>query len=166
MGKLVNKTELAEILGKSQVTLTSWQSAGMPIKLAGKRGTSNQYDTEDVIKWLVSREIEKLTVTDDGQVFDLDAERSRLTHHQANKTALEEKTLKGELIPAEEVFSKWEKMVSGFRAKMLSMPTKTSHLLVNVQEFDEIESILKSHIYEALKELSNEGTDENIKQDI
>ena len=157
MGKLVNKTELSEILGKSHTTLTSWQSNGMPLKLVGKRGTSNEYDTEDVISWLIRRDIEKLTVSEDGVIYDLDSERSRLTHHQANKTELEELALKGDLIPAEDVLAKWEKMVSSFRAKMLSMPTKTSHLLLNVSEFDEVESILKTHIYEALKELSNEG---------
>lgn len=157
MGTLVNKTQLAEILGKSQKTLTAWQAHDMPVKLSGKRGTSNQYDTEDVISWLIRREIEKLTITDDGRVYDLDSERSRLTHHQANKTELEELVLKGDLIPADEVLNQWEKMVSSFRAKMLSMPTKTSHLLINVSEFDEVENILKTHVYEALKELSDES---------
>ena len=157
MGKLVNKSELAEIVGKTQQTLTAWQSQGMPVKLVGKRGTSNEYDTSDVINWIVRKEISKLSIDEEGKIYDLDAERSRLTHHQANKTALEEEVLKGELIPSEDVLAKWESMVSNFRAKMLSIPTKTSHLLVNVKEFDEVESILKTHVYEALKELSDEG---------
>jgi len=89
--------------------------------------------------------------------YELTEERARLAHHQANKTALEEEVLKGDLIPADEVFAKWEKMVSSFRAKMLAMPTKTSHLLINISDFGEAENILKTHIYEALKELSNEG---------
>lgn len=98
--------------------------------------------------------------------YDLVTERARLSHHQANKTALEENVLKGDLIPAEEVLSSWEKMVSSFRAKMLAMPTKTSHLLINVKEFDEVESILKTHIYEALSELSNERNQKDIESDI
>ncbi len=95
--------------------------------------------------------------SDTGVETDLHTERTRLTKAQADKTELEASTLKGDLIPADEVLSRWEKMVSSFRAKMLSIPTKTSHLLINVGEFDEVESILKTHVYEALKELSNEG---------
>ncbi len=95
--------------------------------------------------------------TGDDSDYDLAAERARLAHHQANKTSLEEDVLKGELIPAEEVLEKWSKMVSSFRAKMLAIPTKTSHLLINIQEFSVAESILKSHIYDALKELSEQG---------
>ena len=86
--------------------------------------------------------------------FDLSAERARLAHHQANKTALEEQVLNGNLIPADEVFNQWEKMVTSFRAKMLSIPTKAGHLMLNIQEFSIAESILKSHIHEALQELS------------
>ena len=121
-----------------------------------KKGSSHLYETREALPLIF--------LSDDE--YDLSKERARLAHHQANITQLESQVLKGELNPADEVLSQWEKMVSGFRAKMLAMPTKTSHLLVNVQEFDEVESILKSHIYEALKELSDEGTKENIKSDI
>ena len=158
MGKIVNKTELAEIVGKTQKTLTTWQQNGMPVKLAGKKGTGNQYDTANVIDWIVNREISKLTIDEDGQFYDVDVERGRLTHHQANKTALEEEILKRKLIPADEVEAEWSKMVSSLRAKMLAIPTKTAHKLINVSDFEEVESVLKSYIYEALKELSeNEG---------
>ncbi|MCP3850112.1 MAG: hypothetical protein GY694_07755 [Gammaproteobacteria bacterium] len=111
-------------------------------------GSSHKYETKQALPLLYG--------VDDGE-YDLTEERARLAHHQANKTSLEEQVLKGDLIPAEEVLSKWEKMVSNFRAKMLAIPTKTSHLLINVGEFDEVESILKTQVYEALKELSNEG---------
>ena len=157
MGKLVNKTELSEIIGKTQKTLTTWQSQGMPFKLAGKRGTSNEYDTADVIDWIVKRELDKY-LGSDGESYDLEKERSRLTHHQANKTALEEDVLKGELIPSDVVKNEWSKMVSSMRAKMLSLPTKAAHKLLNIGDFEEIESIMKSHIYEALQELSEYGS--------
>lgn len=103
--------------------------------------------------------------SDAGQT-DLHTERTRLTKAQADKTELEADVLKGDLIPADEVFERWETMVAGFRAKMLSIPTKTSHLLINVSVFDEVESILKTHVYEALKELSDEGNRQNIQSDI
>ena len=161
MGKLVNKSELAEILGKTQQTLTTWQSKGMPVKLVGKRGTSNEYDTSDVIDWYVKKEIGKLTVDESGKYFDLEKERSRLTHHQANKTALEEEVLKGNLLPSDEVIEVWGNYISSVRAKLLSMPTKLAHSLINCSDFEDVEAILKKGVFEALQELSEYNVESN-----
>ncbi len=152
----ITRQQVAEFLDCDVRSVTTYQNQEqdpLPVLQRGKRGTANVYDAVAIHKWALRKEIG----LDGGKAYDLELERSRLTHHQANKTELEEKVLKGDLIPADEVLSRWEKMVSSFRAKMLSIPTKTSHLLINVGEFDEVESILKTHVYEALKELSNEG---------
>lgn len=155
MGKLVNKSELAEIVGKSEVTLTTWQKNGLPIKFEAKRGQSNQYDTEAVIAWMIRRDIGKLTVGADGEVHDYEAERARLTHHQANKTALEEDVLKGRLIPSELVEQVQGDMVSSFRAKILAIPTKAAHAVIGIEDLNEAKETLKTFLYEALSELSD-----------
>lgn len=52
VGKVVNKRELAEIMGVSQRTVSEWQGKGMPVALfADKRGLENQYDTAAVVEW-------------------------------------------------------------------------------------------------------------------
>lgn len=155
MGKIVNKKELAEIFGKSEVTLTQWQKNGLPIKLEAQRGQSHQYDTEDAINWLIRREIGKLTVDDQGRVHDYEAERARLTHHQANKTELEESVLRGSLIPAETVERVQGDMVSAFRSKILSIPTKAAHALIGLEELAEAKDVLQQYLFEALKELAD-----------
>lgn len=152
---LVNKTHLAEILGKSQQTLTTWQKNGMPIFAEGSNGQANQYKTEDVIQWLINREIGKLTVDDDGRVHDYEAERARLTHHQANKTELESKVLKGQLIHAETVEQVQGDMVSSFRSKILAIPTKAAHSMIGLDDLNEAKDILKEYLYEALSELAD-----------
>ncbi|QZA80248.1 terminase small subunit [Deefgea piscis] len=55
MGKIVNKNELAQIVGVSERTLTEWQRAGMPMVLSKGRGTSNQYDTAQVLSWRIAK---------------------------------------------------------------------------------------------------------------
>ena len=152
---LVNKTQLAEIIGKTQQTLTTWQKNGMPIHATGINGQANQYETSDVIDWLIRREIGKLTVTDEGEVHDYEAERARLTHHQANKTELEAKVLKGELIPAKTVETIQGAMVSAFRSKALSLPTKTAGKVQNLTDLAEIEDCIRAEVYETLTELSD-----------
>lgn len=155
MGKLVNKQELSEIIGYSPRTLTEWQKNGMPIKVDSGRGASNQYDTESVIRWFVDREISKLTIDENGRVHDYEAERARLTHHQANKTQLEEDVLRGTLIPGDVVMSVQGDMVSSFRAKMLAIPTKAAHAVIGLDDMSEAQDILKQFIYEALTELAD-----------
>jgi len=163
MGKLVHKAELSELIGRSQQTISAWQKAGMPVQYGKGRGNKNFYDIEKVVDWLVERKIGHMSSDENGEYHSLEAERARLTFHQANKTALEEDVLKGRLITAEEVLDTWSAKVSAFRAKMLSLPTKTAHLLLNIQDFEEVDAILKAHIYEALQELSesNESYSEN-----
>lgn len=152
---LVNKKQLSEILGKTEKTLTTWQKNGLPIEVNAGRGSSNTYDTGKVIGWLIDREIEKLTKTEDGRFLDYEAERARLTHHQANKVALEEEVLSGKLIPSDIVEQVQCDMVSAFRTRILSIPTKTAHSLIGVSDLNEAKEILKRNLYEALNELSN-----------
>lgn len=52
---ICNKRQLADIVGKSERTLTEYQDQGLPIELLGDRGTENQYDTAKVIEWLIQR---------------------------------------------------------------------------------------------------------------
>jgi terminase small subunit / prophage DNA-packing protein len=154
MGKLVNKSELAEIIGKSEQTLTTYQKNGMPIKHSGGRGSENIYDTSEVIAWLVRRELEKVVVGDDGEAIVYEVEKARLTKAQANHEELKVEVLKGELIRAEVVERVQGGMVSAFRARCLSLPVKASPQLVGLDE-SAIESALADYVYEALEELSD-----------
>lgn len=88
----------------------------------------------------------------DGE-FDLTAERARLAHHQANIAALDEEVKRKTLIPAELVKSKWADLVSSFRAKMLSLPTKIAGACVGRDEV-QIESESRQIVNQALEELS------------
>lgn len=165
MGYLCNKAELAQILGKSERTLTTWQKQGMPIHMDGTRGQENLYDTGDVIDWLVMREIEKLVVTgEDGTSINYEAERARLTKAQANHEELKVEVLKGELIKSDVVERVQGGMVSAFRARALSIPTKAAPQLVGMGE-QEIESALTDFVHEALEELSDFDPREYIPQD-
>jgi phage terminase Nu1 subunit (DNA packaging protein) len=104
-GKIVNKSELAEILGISERTLTSYQKSGLPIEVEGGRGNSHQYDTKEVIDWFIDWRLKKLSSqkSDVQEMYLFEAERARLTFHQANREALKEEEEKGTLIPAEHV---------------------------------------------------------------
>lgn len=155
MPHLVNKAELAEILGRSQQTLTTWQKQGMPIHFAGTRGTENLYSTEEVIDWLIRRELSRAVGADpNGELINYEAERARLTRAQANHEELKVEVLRGELIPSDTVERVQGAMVSAFRARCLSIPTKAAPQLVG-QDEPTIESVLTEYVFEALEELSD-----------
>lgn len=84
----------------------------------------------------------------------LESERTRLASAQAEKTELEVETIKGNLIPSENVESVVNNMVSSFRAKMLSLPTKAAPSVVQMADVAEAENLLRDYVYEALTELS------------
>lgn len=157
-GKLVNKTELAEIVGVHERTISRWQKNGLPILADGTRGYDNRYDTVEVIDWMVQREIEN-RITDHGgsaqDFYDYEAERARLTHHQANMAAMDEKTKAGKLIPADVVANAWGGLVSAFRARTLGIPTKVAPKLIGLTSLAQIQALLKEEVYQALSELSN-----------
>lgn len=85
----------------------------------------------------------------------LDSERTRLASAQAEKTELEVQVIKGNLIPAPNVETTVNNMVSAFRSKMLSFPTKAAPAVLPLADVAEAESVLRDLVYEALTELSN-----------
>lgn len=85
---------------------------------------------------------------------DLQTERVRLTKGNADKVELEVAILQGDLIPAETVAMVQTKMLGAFRAKCLSIPTKTAPRVVYLTDLAETEGELRNSIYDALSELS------------
>ena len=86
------------------------------------RSSDGTYPPKEFGDWLRRRQLASLGVAQDGTVYDYDAERARLTHHQANIASLDEAKRRGELIPAEDVAREWADMVGRCRSKLLALP--------------------------------------------
>lgn len=93
-------------------------------------------------------------------LYDYDFERARLTYHQANIASLDENIKKEKLIPAEAIEAAWMELVTAFRSKILSLPTKAAHHFITLTDINQIQDCLKEHLYEALEELSNFESDQ------
>jgi len=127
---LVNKKQLAELVGRSERTLTTWSKQGMPVAVASDRGRAHQFDTTAVIKWMIQHEIDKRVLSDDN-IYDLTAERARLAHHQANISALDEATKNRELLPFDVVVERWQMILMNVRQKCLAMPSSLAAVCAN-----------------------------------
>ncbi|VAX09335.1 hypothetical protein MNBD_GAMMA25-181 [hydrothermal vent metagenome] len=84
----------------------------------------------------------------------LEEERIRLTKEQADKTAIENAKLRGELVPLDDMGTAWLAMTSAFRASMLSIPGKLAPILAAETDRHRVRQILEAEIEEALAELS------------
>ena len=114
-----------------------------------KSGVANLYEAKHALHAIYNK---TTSTSDDG--FNLEQERARLAHHQANNEALKEEVMKKTLIPSEQVKESWITLVARFKSKMLSIPSKMAHQIAQTSDHHEIEHLLRKGINEALTELS------------
>jgi len=129
-------------LGVDRRTIAKRLSGVTPVRTEGK---SNYYLMADVVRAIYA----------DQDAGSLEAERTRLTKAQADKTELEVETMRKNLLPADEVLKAWQQMIGAFRARCLGIPTRAAHAAMSAESFVDAESVIKDYIHEALTELSN-----------
>ncbi len=92
---------------------------------------------------------------------DLEAEKTRLTKAQADKTELEVAALEGKLIPFEDYERELGDLVMSARAKLLALPGKLAMAAMGAASIQEAELAAKKLIYEALNELAAGAGDDD-----
>ena len=99
------------------------------------------------LRWLRERSSSKSN-------SDINNERARLVHHQANLAALEEETRRSKLIPADEIDSEWAEMTSIMRAKITLIPKQVAAVGCGITDYNEMESLVKKLVNDVLDELA------------
>lgn len=120
------------------------------------RVNHGRYDLIDT----VSRYITFLKMSNDGldeSKVQESLEYEKWLHEKAKreKAEIELSHLKKEMHKADEVEKVLNHMLTSFRSKMLSLPSKTALLLASKDDPKEIEALLERDIYEALAELAD-----------
>lgn len=111
-GKLVNKTELAAIFGKSLKTISIWQDEGMPFAAAESDGRANEYNTEKVIEWYVRRQ--------NKTGPDVNEERAKLAAAQTEAARLRNDRTRGTVIDMETARTVVERAATAIRQKIVN----------------------------------------------
>jgi phage terminase Nu1 subunit (DNA packaging protein) len=154
---ICNKGTLAEVLRKSPQTITTWQKQGMPILADGTRGAENQYETADVIQWLLDRELGKLKQSsrgDDAEWLDAEQELARLRCAQADKVEIEVALLQGRVLDADEVQLAFGKVDAEVKSSLLSMPSRLAPVLIKIRSVKEMTRALKEDVLQTLAKLT------------
>lgn len=93
--------------------------------------------------------------------LELNAERARLAHHQANKAELDERETRGELVRADDVVRSVSDAFRRVRARMLSMPTKLTPIVLGSTDAVEVKDAIEAGVLEALAELTLETVEDD-----
>ena len=115
------------------------------------------YDCEQFGRWLRRQFRREAGITDDGQVYDYEQERARLTKAQADKTELESQELRGEMVRVAEVSEEWARQAGAARARMLGVPSKAAPRARAAASDEEAAKVIEVEILEGLQELSTDG---------
>ena len=154
---LVNKRQLSEILGVSERSLTDWQKEGLPVaSYADNRGQANEYESSEVIRWMVQREIEQL---------NKEKPRDRLDRLKADAIELDIKERTGELAPAALFERAWSDHILAARTEFLTMPDILATELSAMAGVEIDPDAIAAHIYRALDKLVNYGADDDADSD-
>ena len=121
----VNQGQLSEIVGVSAVTLTEWQKESPPLPMRARKtnGLANEYDTVEVIRWMVQREMNRAKI---------ETPQDRLARVKADREELGLKRDQGILIDAAELAPLMDRYVSDVSNTLAGLPESYSPLLEQV----------------------------------
>ena len=141
---ILNKAQLAEMLGFSERTLTEWSQEGMPLAHTGGRGQENAYDTAAVVAWMLERAARKARA---------DHPKDELYRSQKKLIDLQIAEKEKKLVDAAQVEREYTRLVLAARARLLQLVNLVPELdgLACVEEKRER---LEAAILQVLQELS------------
>ena len=142
---IVNKNQLADVMGVSERTLSEWQEDGLPIKSVGGRGMENQYETAEVIEWRVQRAVAGKSVLTPRDRRDLaEAQRSELELAKESR----------KVVSIEEVLPMWEAAVLAARTDLLGLGPRLKASIDARYGIDVEQEMIDVEVRNALQKLS------------
>ena len=150
MPKPLDSAQAADLAGIStRAMFGKTASDDPPVK--GAEG----YPCRPFGQWLKRRHLRGIGVTDQGVKYDLDSERGRLTHHQANIAGLDETDTRRNLIPAELVRRLWAAQAAAAQDRLQTLPARAAARC----DRPEVELAARLLVAEVLDELAHDLLD-------
>lgn len=158
MGRQVTKAELAELVGRDERTLSRWQKEGMPVLEVGLgRGNENQYDTEEVIAWLVN------VAALNGKKESV---RDRLDRIKGDREELALAKDLGEVVLAADLLERFEAAITAAKVELLNtFPENLASELSARYGVAVDEQLIREPIEAILTELASYDPDDDTPSD-
>lgn len=163
-GRLVNRAELAEILGISLPTVDAWVKDKMPFVRRGGRGVEWQFDTASVIQWREDRAKD----TAGGQLNDIDAIEMETARVKLERERLKYAAEASLVVPLDQLERRLSVVFAEIRAAMRNLPGRTASQLLGETDERVFKRTLSQEVDRALTALSEFDTtalDESLDED-
>lgn len=157
-GKIVGKSELAEIFGISEPTVDNWIKRGAPVEQRGGRGVAWQLNTAKITEWLKRREVENAT---GGEYLDENKLRHQRLVAETAKIQLDLEKAKGNLVPLPQLERVLANVFAEIKTNLRNVPSRVVTSLVGEADETLIKKVLLAEIDLALLALDDFDVDEN-----
>jgi terminase small subunit / prophage DNA-packing protein len=166
-GKVVNRADLASVLGVSPPTVDAYLRRGMPFRKRGDKGKAWEFDTADVVDWLRDEEARR-HMGEQAATMTLDDAKKRREVANAQLAELELAEKLRTVIKVDDVAATVREEYQVVRQLMLSIPGRLAQELAAEADASVVERMLKDAIAEALEELTADdgaGSDDDVDLD-
>lgn len=160
---IVNRAELADVLGVSVVTIDNRIARGLPVERKGREGKSYKFETSDVIDWHVKNQISKDNPqgtpegASNGSPPDLKQRKleaeTEISELERDKRRIELAEKKGLVVLVEDVVQGFANEIASLRAQLLNLPRRVAPLIVGEMHEDRVKEVLEDEIDILLTEL-------------
>lgn len=136
----VSRTDLALMLRTTPDRVSKYIAEGMPVMITGNgRGIRTMLDLADVLPWLLDR-----------KAGTLDEARTRQANAAADKTELENRVRRGELVESSEVEREFADCASITKSRLRRIPDAVAERVIACAGPHEVKALLLAEIDEAL----------------
>ena len=111
---MVNRVQLAELMGVHPDTITDNTRLGMPVVTVGGHGKESEYDAVACLAWFREREGKNALRNAQTKLFEANAEKAQTQLQQA----------RGALVSRQEVILAGQAFVKAWSSKLLSLPPR------------------------------------------
>lgn len=132
------------------------------LRAAGIDSSGGGCSLQDLARFVEWRVLQTIGMVD-GTAYSYEAERARLTHEQADKTALENAELRADLVRMSVVESYWASLGAACRSKLVSIPSKLGTLVADAAARVKLIGQAEALIYDALAEIQSDAVPHDVR---
>ena len=115
-----------------------------------KKGSSKLFPAHEALPLIYGKAFE-------NSQYNLNNERGRVSHHDANMKAMREKEMRGDLVRVEDITEIWTALTGNWKTKVLAIPSNSVHELSQTNDKNEILKILNDALFDAFDELVHDN---------
>lgn len=146
---IVNRQDLASVMGVSLPAIDRWVREGCPVKQRGRRGIQWEFSVPDVVAWWGNRERENAAGTSTADENEL---RRRKLMAETRRAELELAKAASEVAPVAEFERATAKLMAAIRANILNVPARAVLQLLGEADESTFKRILRAELTLALEQ--------------